>query len=106
MRLAWFILAIVAFWGGPALADEPPPVKFTVQRFQVDGDNPLDSTATAAALAPFLGEYASIDGLLAAKDALEHAFAAAGFSFHRASLPPQDLTSGVEVAWKSSMSAS
>ena len=97
MRLAWFILAIASVLGLPAVAQEPPPVKFTVAHFQVEGDNPLDKSATDAALAPFLGEYASIDGLLAAKDALEHAFAAAGFSFHRATLPPQALDSGVVI---------
>lgn len=97
MRLAWFILAIASVLGLPAVAQEPPPVKFTVTHFQVEGDNPLDKPTTDAALAPFLGEYASIDGLLAAKDALEHSFAVAGFSFHRATLPPQALDSGVVV---------
>ena len=97
MRLAWFILAIASVLGLPAVAQEPPPVKFTVTHFEVEGDNPLDKATTDAALAPFLGEYASIDGLLAAKDALEHSFAAAGFSFHRATLPPQALDTGVVV---------
>lgn len=84
-------------WASFALAQGPPAIQFTVQRFQVEGDNPLDPASTEQALAPFLGEYSGIDGLLAAGDALEKALSAAGHSFHRVSLPPQDLASGVVV---------
>ena len=43
---------------------------------------------------PFVGEQSGLEGLSAAADALERAIISAGFSFHRVSLPPQQLTSG------------
>jgi hemolysin activation/secretion protein len=80
-----------------ALAAEPPTITVTVERFEVEGDNPLDPVETAAALAPFAGDYAGIDGLLAATDALDQALRRAGYTFHRAILPPQELAGGVVV---------
>lgn len=90
-------LALLFIGWGTVCAQSPPALTFSVERFEVAGDNPLDAAATDAALAPFVGEYAGIDGLLAATDALEAAFAAAGHSFHRVSLPPQELSSGIVV---------
>ncbi len=94
-RICLFILLVLC--GGRTFAQEPPTLTFKVERFEVSGDNPLDALATEAALAPFLGEYAGIDGLLAASDGLEAAFVSAGFNFHRVSLPPQELDSGIVV---------
>jgi hemolysin activation/secretion protein len=94
-RTGFLILILISC--GSALAQSPPALIFNVERFEVQGDNPLDSAATAAALEPFVGEYDGIDGLLAASDALESAFVAAGHNFHRVSLPPQELDRGVVI---------
>lgn len=80
-----------------APAQSPPALVYTVDRFLVEGDNPLESAATDAALAPFLGEHAGIEGLFAATDALKQALAAAGHVFHRVTLPPQELDGGTVV---------
>ncbi len=91
------VMVLLVLGGACAFAQTPPALNFNVERFEVSGENPLDTAATEAALAPFLGEYAGIDGLLAASDALEAAFTAAGHNFHRVSLPPQELDSGIVV---------
>ena len=69
------------------------PVRFSVNRFIIQGDNPIGEQAEKV-LQPYLGEQAGLEGLSAAADELEQAIIGAGFSFHRVSLPPQELTSG------------
>jgi len=92
------LLAAVALSSfAAAAAAQPPPVpevRFTVTGFDVVGDNPLPEGETQALLAGYTGEYAGLDGLLAAADALEQALAAAGHGFHRVALPPQTLDGG------------
>lgn len=86
MRTVIFLL--LAIFGAASAADEAiPSFTIVVERFIVEGDNPLMESETNAVLADFIGEYDSLDGLLAAKDALEQAFSSRGFSFHRAILP-------------------
>ena len=81
-----------------ASAQEPVPVvRFEVERFVVEGDNPLSEAQTKAVLGPFAGEHAGVDGLLAAADALEAAIQGAGIAFQRVVLPPQSLQDGVVV---------
>lgn len=89
--IAW----IAVFLCAGALAAEPPALEFSVERFDVSGDNPLDAPATEEALAPFTGEHSGMQGLLAARDALTSALRAAGHTFHRVVLPPQTLAAGV-----------
>ncbi|MFT5503074.1 MAG: hemolysin activation/secretion protein [Gammaproteobacteria bacterium] len=57
------------------------------------GNNPIGDDAYKA-LEPFLGEQYGLEGLSAAADELERAVIKAGYSFHRVSLPPQELLSG------------
>ena len=75
-------------------ADAPPTVRFTVTEFAVEGENPLDPAATQSVLAPFKGEHAGIDRLLEAAKALSAALQREGYTFHRASLPPQTVDGG------------
>ncbi len=77
-----------------AAAQEPPPLLISVDRYEVTGDNPLDAATTAAAVAPFTGEFDGLDGLRAASDALESELRRHGFVFHRVVLPPQELAGG------------
>ena len=69
------------------------PVVFNVSSFSITGDNPIGDKAFKV-LQPFIGKQSGLEGLSAAADALEQAIISAGFSFHRVSLPPQQLTSG------------
>ncbi len=69
------------------------PVTFNVSSFTIKGENPLGDKAYKV-LQPFLGEQSGLEGLSAAADALEQALNSAGYSFHRVSLLPQQLTSG------------
>jgi len=68
-------------------------IRFTVNEYRIVGNNPLGDDAREI-LAPFTGEQFGLDGLAAAADALEQALSKAGYSFHRVSLPPQQLTTG------------
>ena len=79
------------------LQAQVPVVRFTVERFAVEGDNPLHEARTQEVLSPFTGEHAGVDGLLAAADALERAIRDAGVAFQRVVLPPQSLGDGVVV---------
>ena len=82
----------------PALAREAAPVvRFEVERFVVEGGNPLSEAETRAVLDPFTGEHAGVEGLLAAADALERAIRDAGVAFQRVALPPQSLQDGEVV---------
>ena len=76
-------------------ADPVPVVRFQVQRFVVEGNNPLSATQTEEVLSDFLGEHEGLERLLAAADALEKSFAEEGYSFHRVVLPRQTLEEGI-----------
>jgi hemolysin activation/secretion protein len=69
------------------------PVRFSVSEFIVEGDNPIGDRALQI-LKPYLGEQSGLEGISAAADELERALINAGYSFHRVSLPPQELTAG------------
>lgn len=71
-----------------------PQIQFTVSRFQVIGENPLDAERTRNILSTFLGEHKGLEGLLEAAAELESAMLQAGHSFHRVILPPQTLEQG------------
>ncbi len=68
-------------------------VRFSVERFEVIGDNPIGERANSV-VNEFTGEQYGLEGLSAARDALERAIIDAGFNFHRVSLPPQNLFEG------------
>ena len=78
----------------PNIIAQVPQVRFTVERFVVEGDNPLDTPTTEALLAPYTGEYEGLSGLVAAQQALDDELTNRGLSFHRAILPPQSLKGG------------
>ncbi|MCH7880469.1 MAG: ShlB/FhaC/HecB family hemolysin secretion/activation protein [Proteobacteria bacterium] len=89
-----FILAVSCLGQSPARAqDTSEQIRFSVEQFEVIGDNPIGKSAYRV-LAPFVGEHYGLEGLSAAADALEQAVIKAGYSFHRVSLPPQQLTTG------------
>ena len=78
---------------GGIAQDTLQQVRFEVERFEVIGDNPIGERANNV-LSPYIGEQYGLEGLSAARDALEQAIIESGFAFHRVSLPPQDLLGG------------
>jgi hemolysin activation/secretion protein len=78
---------------GVSAQDTLEEVRFSVERYEIVGDNPIGEIADSI-LAPYTGEQYGLEGLSAARDALEQAIIDAGFNFHRVSLPPQDLFEG------------
>lgn len=94
MRATLLLLALVLISATVASADDVPVVRFEVDAFAVEGENPIDAATTDEILQPYTGAHAGVDGLLAAADALEQALAARGYGFHRVVLPPQKLNEG------------
>ena len=95
--LACLASAVLAGATTAPVQAQTPVVRFEVERFEVQGDSPLSQARTQEILAPYTGEHAGVDGLLAAADALERAIEEAGVAFQRVVLPPQSLQDGTVV---------
>ncbi len=88
------VLALIGMMlAGVKAQDTLEEIRFTVERFEISGDNPIGEVADQV-LETYTGEQYGLEGLSAARDALEQALIAAGYNFHRVSLPPQDLLGG------------
>ena len=87
---ALLLLGLIGL-GLPAAAQDVPVVHFSVDRFIVEGDNPLDKAATERILKPFLGERQGLKDLQAAAAALQKTLGERGYAFRRVVLPPQTL---------------
>ncbi|MCP4469254.1 MAG: hypothetical protein GY815_00960, partial [Gammaproteobacteria bacterium] len=70
---AWLVVLVCLLLPGPVPAQEIPQVKFTVERFEVSGENPLSDAETQTILERFTGQHAGLEGLLEAVDALQAA---------------------------------
>lgn len=68
---------------------------FSIERFEVTGENPLPPGETERVLRPFRGPQDSIAGVEEAAQALENAIKATGSYFHRVIVPPQRAAGGV-----------
>ncbi|HEX2826131.1 MAG TPA: ShlB/FhaC/HecB family hemolysin secretion/activation protein [Burkholderiales bacterium] len=77
----------------PALHAADTPV-LEVNRFVIEGDNPLSQSETDEILKPYLGPHSSLQTLEQAAAALEKAVRARGNSFHRVIVPAQQPTAG------------
>ncbi len=69
-------------------------VAFTIDRFDVSGNNPLSQSATQSILSPFLGDQTGIERLREAASTLETELNDRGFRFYQVTLPPQVLEDG------------
>ena len=95
-KVSYLLLIFAVLWfqlSSVRAQDISDQIRFSVEQFEVIGDNPIGKSAYGV-LAPFVGEHYGLEGLSAAADALEQAVIRAGYSFHRVSLPPQQLTTG------------
>lgn len=93
LRVIWLVACV--FTGVVFGQEKAPVVRFTVEQFMVEGDNPLSADETERVLSPYTGEHAGLEGLLSAAEALEQTIADRGFSFRRVLLPAQTLRDGV-----------
>ena len=75
--------------------DDPAPLHFTVNKFEVTGENPLSEAKTQSILEKFVGAHFGLEGLQEAVDALEKELRDQGFAFYRVTLVPQKLEKGV-----------
>ncbi len=73
---------------------EPAEPTLEIQRFVIDGDNPLSAEETSVLLAPFTGEKRALRDIEAASGALERAMRERGYAFHRSYVPVQKPTGG------------
>ena len=91
-----FALALLAYWlvANVALGQETPSVSFFIERFVVEGENPLDETETQTALLPFTGEQEGLNALQDAAKALETIMRERGYTFHRVIIPSQRTAEG------------
>jgi len=94
--LAAFLLAVLSVGVAPTFAQgatEAP--RFEASRFAVEGNTVLAPAAVDDVLAPFAGPRRSFADMQAAVDALQQAYARAGFGAVQVSLPEQRLQDGV-----------
>ncbi|MGR8918908.1 MAG: ShlB/FhaC/HecB family hemolysin secretion/activation protein [Gammaproteobacteria bacterium] len=68
---------------------------FTIERFEIVGDNPLEAEETEFVLRPFTGPQDGLEGVEDAAAALENAIKKRGSYFHRVIVPPQRAAGGV-----------
>ncbi|MDZ7750208.1 MAG: ShlB/FhaC/HecB family hemolysin secretion/activation protein [Gammaproteobacteria bacterium] len=94
MALALSVGAALASPQGFA-EDAPPPLSFSVERYQVEGDNPLEPAVTEGILTPYTGIHEGLAGIDAASQALEVELQRRGYAFHRVIVPPQRAEGGV-----------
>ncbi|MFX8995822.1 POTRA domain-containing protein, partial [Acinetobacter baumannii] len=70
---------------------------FEVQRYLVEGDNPLGEPVTQRILQDFTGPDLSLSRLQQAASALEIALQKEGYGFYRVTVPPQAFSSTVKL---------
>ena len=94
--LVRFALAVLTYClvANVAFGQETPSVSFFIERFVVEGENPLDETETQTALLAFTGEQDGLNALQDAATALETIMRERGYTFHRVIIPPQRAAEG------------
>ena len=66
----WLVALVCLVLPGPAPPRIFPQVSFTVERFEVSGENPLSVAETQTILEPFTGDHVGLEALLEAADVL------------------------------------
>ncbi len=74
---------------------QTPVVRFTVDEYKIEGENPLSQAQTTEALELFTGELEGIEGVFAATESLQAALRKNGYDFYQVFVPPQTLTAGI-----------
>ena len=92
--VALWCAGVLATSVAQAATEGPGAPLLEVQRFIVEGENPLSEAETEALLRPHLGRHESLATLEAAADKLQQAIRDRGYSFHRVIVPAQQPTGG------------
>ena len=74
-----------------AHGQSPDGPRFSVQRYEVEGELPIARETAAALLAPYTGDAVDLTRLQAAAAALEAELFSRGYAFYRVIVPPQSL---------------
>lgn len=98
-RLKAVCLALLMAQGSWSYAQSPAPTEvieptLDIQRYVIEGDNPLSAEETGALLAPFIGEKRTLRHIEGAANALERAMRERGYAFHRMFVPVQKPNAG------------
>lgn len=98
-RLKALGLALLLAQGTSSYAQSPAPAAvieptLDIQRYVIEGDNPLSADETNALLAPFIGEKRTLRQIEDAANALERAMRERGYAFHRMLVPAQKPSAG------------
>ena len=91
------LAAALASWSLIAAAqvqEAPPPPRFEIRRFNVEGNTLLSARDVERTVAPFVGKDRDFGDVQRALEALEAAYVARGYSAVRVSIPEQDLVAG------------
>lgn len=93
-RLGAALALLLACGTAAAQSAAPPALSIEVQRFVVEGKNPLSAEETDALLKPYLGVHHDLDALEQAAETLEKRMRDRGYSFHRVIVPAQKPAGG------------
>lgn len=72
----------------------PPPLKFEIQRYLIEGNTLLSLSELDKILRPFTGKDRDFGNIQQALEALQDAYAGRGYNAVRVSIPEQDLRAG------------
>ena len=86
------VIAVPAAWAQAPGTESAPLI--TIQRFVIEGDNPLGEARAQSLLAPHLGPHNDLASIEAAASTLERALRGEGLAFHRVIVPAQKPDSG------------
>jgi hemolysin activation/secretion protein len=89
IQILTILLGCLLLSNATVFGADVPQVRFTVEKFVVEGENPLSENRTQELLAPFLGEHEGLARIEKASNALEQALHDRGYQFHRVVVPPQ-----------------
>ena len=90
--LVLLLLLIAFFQAAPGFGAGESGIQFWIDRFIIEGENPIADSAAETVLKPFTGRSLVFSDLEAAASLLESAFQDAGFPFYRIGVPPQRIT--------------
>lgn len=88
-------LAVASAWAADPQAAAEEPIRFNIQRFDVQGNTLLPQDVVAAAVAPHAGAGRDFGDVQRALEALEAQFHARGYNVVTVQLPEQELDGGV-----------
>lgn len=96
-RLLAALLGWLACLPGAALADDADTLRFPIVRYRVEGNTLLQPTVVARVLRHYIGEQRSFADIEVAREALQQAYRAAGYSTVEVSLPAQTMEDGLVI---------